>query len=123
MGRQKGVKMIDVWSNDCNRFIAGAIGCDLLTVEVVMDVEYQYLYGLGLIDGPEPAWTVMEPAEFSGGATSLASGQFGGMSHRHYVASRTEQVLGISDSLVLAILEAEVAYLMLQGVVNQFDVA
>lgn len=66
--------MIDFSSTDCSSFIAFATGSDLLTVEAVLDAEFQLMFGLGLVDGPEPAWTVIDPLEMEQIAEDLLMG-------------------------------------------------
>ncbi|MFM8792122.1 MAG: hypothetical protein ACKOFX_06510 [Solirubrobacterales bacterium] len=114
--------MIDVSSDVCNNFISTVTASDLPTVEAVMAAEYEYLYGLGLVDGPEPDWVVMDPHELNL-YTYLMGSIDHQISHRDYLASKVEDAWGIPASEVLVILEAEVSFLLLHGVIQGVDIS
>lgn len=114
--------MIDVSSDICNNFISTVTSSDLPTVEAVMDAEYEYLYGLGLVAGPEPDWFVMDPHELNLHTYLMGSNDHH-VSHRDYVAAKVEEALGIPAPEVLAILEAEVSFLLMHGVIQDVDIS
>lgn len=98
-----------ICAKDCKRFIAHSTGADVITVESVMVAEYEYLYALGFISGPEPKWTIFDPSD----GKSVHSLTW----DRAHLAREAGSRLDVPSSQVLAILDAELDYLKMQGVV------
>ncbi|MFM8515249.1 MAG: cell division protein FtsQ/DivIB [Actinomycetota bacterium] len=74
-----------------------------------MVAEYEYLYALGFISGPEPKWTIFDPSD----GKSVHSPTWDRAHLAHEAGSR----LDVPSSQVLAILDAELDYLKMHGAV------
>ncbi len=91
-----------------NAFIVEQTWFDLLLVETAMSFEHEYMYALGLIDGPEPPWLWYDPEEFLGHPRHVDIGE---------ICQHMAERLDIPNETSSAIFEAELSYLQLRGVV------
>ncbi len=93
-------------SSECDEFISRGIGVDLATVAVVMAVEYEFMFGVGLIVGPEPLWVYYEKDELMGEAPVVDTLR---------LARDVEKRAGVPEDVAHVVLEWELRFLEREG--------
>lgn len=87
------------------QYIADRTGLDAVVVTTVLAVEHEYMYALGLSEGPEPAWLWYDPTDLADHPSVVDHDE---------IAAHIEATLAIPVMETAAILTAEATYLTQQ---------
>ncbi|SFP61555.1 hypothetical protein SAMN05660464_3699 [Geodermatophilus dictyosporus] len=90
-------------------YVVRATGLEPVLVTTVLAVEHEYMYALGLIDGPEPAWLWYDRDDLRGHPPEVNDDE---------IAAHVEATLAIPQEETLAVLAAEMDYLAAHGLVS-----
>jgi hypothetical protein len=90
-------------------YIVRVTGLEPVLVTTVLAVEHEYMYAIGLIEGPEPAWLWYDRDDLKGHPPEVDDDE---------IAEHIEATLAIPVEQTLAVLAAEMDYLAAQGLVS-----
>lgn len=95
-------------------FVADEVGLDVETIMTMIEIEHEYMFGYGLVTGPEPEWRFFSPLEFGGSGTEVDPA---------FLAVIAEQRAGIPVDSALQVFESELNFLIQKGIAQSFPPA
>ena len=99
--------MVSIDVGELVDFVTDQTGIDLETVLTVLEIEHEFMFGQGLVVGPEPEWKFFSPAEFGRSANEVDP---------MFLALVAEQRAGVPVDSALQVFECELRFLIEKGV-------